>query len=424
MQNLTDQAEPEAPIPTETVSNGPNWERTVAVRRKAAMRTLPFGLAAEELHLVPSSSLSSPRAEDIPAARKKPRLEESLPTETDEAARKTASPDVSVGLSPPVADNHDEYAEPVKDTQPNARAAWATGSWTLQEDAKLTSAVANTSKKWWGKEYKTDWVVVAALFPSRTNRQCWNRWKDVLDPNIDRTSGRKGNWTADEDIKLKDAVQAHGGKNWGAIAALVPDRTKKQSMIRWHSHLDPSINSTTAQSGKWTSVEDIKLKDAVQVHGGENWCAISALVPGRSKAQCSGRWRTILDTNIDPTTARAGSWTADEDKKLKDAVLTHGGKDWAVIVALVPGRTRKQCSNRWHSVLDTSIDQATARAGRWTADEDKKLKDAVQTHGGKDWAAVAELISGRTKSQCWSRWKQATRHMDTVHGLMDTDTSS
>jgi hypothetical protein len=31
-----------------------------------------------------------------------------------------------------------------------------------------------------------------------------------------------GTWSEDKDIKLKDAVQRHGGKDWGAIAALVP----------------------------------------------------------------------------------------------------------------------------------------------------------------------------------------------------------
>ncbi len=92
MQNPTDQAEAEAS------NNGLNLNRTVTVRRNAAKRTHPFDLAAEELHLVPSSSLSSPQAEDIPPARKKPRLEEPLPTIIDEATGKTASPDVSVGL--------------------------------------------------------------------------------------------------------------------------------------------------------------------------------------------------------------------------------------------------------------------------------------------------------------------------------------
>jgi myb proto-oncogene protein len=146
------------------------------------------------------------------------------------------------------------------------------------------------------------------------------------------------------------------------------------------------------------------LKDAVLTRGGENWETIAALVPGRTKRQCSGRWYTIVGTNIDPTTARAGRWTVDEDKKLKDAVQTHGGENWETIAALVTGRTKRQCSSRWQTISDTNIDPTPARAGRWTADEDGKLKDAVQTHGGKDWAAIAALVPGRTKSQCWSRW--------------------
>jgi hypothetical protein len=35
-----------------------------------------------------------------------------------------------------------------------------------------------------------------------------------------------------EDMKLKDAKQMHDGMNWDAIAALVPGRTKRQFSIR------------------------------------------------------------------------------------------------------------------------------------------------------------------------------------------------
>jgi hypothetical protein len=71
-----------------------------------------------------------------------------------------------------------------------------------------------------------------------------------------------------------------------------------------------------------------------------------------------------LAENIDPTTARAGKWSEDEDKKLKDSVKTHRGKDWAAIAALVPGRTKKQCWKRWNSVLNSSIDRAGGHAGK------------------------------------------------------------
>jgi hypothetical protein len=414
-----------------------------------------------------------PQAENIPArARKKRRLEESLPTakartrstRSGEAARKTASPDLSVGLPPSTADDDDDTntdAESVTDAEPNNV---ATGSWTLDEDAKLTSAVAKTSKKRWGKEYKIDWVGIFSLVPGRTRGQCQNRWRHVLGPSIDRANGRKGySWTAVEDSKLKDAVQTHGGKDWaaitalvagrtkkqchkrwhcavnpsitlaagrtgkwtavedsklmdavrthgdkdwGAIAALVPRRTRQQCCCRWHHFMNPRIAQTGGSKGKWTEDEDIKLKDAIQTHGGKNWGAVTALVPGRTKRQCSNRWHTALDPGIALTGGSKGKWTSVEDIKLKDAVRTHGGKNWGLIAALVPGRTRSQCNDRWKKYLDPSIDRVSGRKGKWTEDEDSKLKDAVLTHGDKDWKGVAALVPGRTKIQCWDRWKK------------------
>jgi myb proto-oncogene protein len=111
-----------------------------------------------------------------------------------------------------------------------------------------------------------------------------------------------------------------------------------------------------------------------------------------------------LDPSIDRANGRTGKWTAAEDSKLKDAVLTHGGKDWIAIAVLVPGRTKIQCNNRW-KVVDPSIDWANERTGRWTAVEDSKLKDSIQTHGDKDWVAISVLVPGRTRIQCWSRWR-------------------
>jgi hypothetical protein len=113
-----------------------------------------------------------------------------------------------------------------------------------------------------------------------------------------------------------------------------------------------------------------------------------------------------LDPNIDGASGRKGIWTADEVIKLKYAVQTHGGKNWGAIAALVPGRTRRQCWDRWQFVLDSNIEGARGRAGKWTADEVSKLKGAVQTHGGKNWGAIAALVPGRTRSQCTARWNK------------------
>jgi hypothetical protein len=258
--------EAEASIPTESVEDDPNLDVTSEVHRKAAKRTLPWDLAAGELLFVsppPPLSLSlPPRAEDISAVRKRTRLEESFFASTDEAAAEisshdttvslTASPDVSVDLSSRTADDNDANADLVTDMQPNTGATTVTRcNWTLEEDAKLSSAFTNTSKKKCGKEYKTNWVAISALVPNRTKKQCCNRWNIVLDPSIDRATERKGKWTADEDTKLEDAVQTNGGKNWVAISELIPGRTKLQRRDRWHGTLVSNIDPTTTRTGKW-----------------------------------------------------------------------------------------------------------------------------------------------------------------------------
>jgi hypothetical protein len=317
--------------------------RTDKVRRKAVKHTLPYHMTGEQRNVV-----SLPNDKPIPA-RKRPRLEEIiLPTTT----RKAPSLDVSVSRPPPAADNDDanSTADLVTDKLPNARAI---RRWTLEEDAKLAHAVANTSNKKWGKEYKTDWPAVAALVPGRTKIQCKSRRVDILDPSIGRASGHKGKWTEIEDSKLKDAVQTHGDEDWGAIAMPVPGRTRKQCRCRWQDALDPCVVLTGGSNGRWEEYEDSKLKDAVQTHGDKDWCVIAALVPGRNRKQCSNRWHDTLNPSIALKAGRTGTWEEYEDSKLEDAVQTHGDKDWCVIAALVPGRNRKQCNIRWNDLLET-----------------------------------------------------------------------
>jgi hypothetical protein len=140
------------------------------------------------------------------------------------------------------------------------------------------------------------------------------------------------------------------------------------------------------------------LNAAVQTHGGKNWKKIAAMVPGRTKKQCRDRWRNVFDPSIALTAGNTGTWAEDEDLKLKAAVQTHGGKNWNKIAAMVPGRTKSQCHIRWYDALDPSIALTTGRTGAWTEDEDLKLKYSVQMHGGKDWAAIAAMVQVERKS--------------------------
>ena len=58
---------------------------------------------------------------------------------------------------------------------------------------------------------------------------------------------------------------------------------------------------------------------------------------------------------------------------------------WAQLNA-VPGRTAQQCRERWHNRLAPSIKHL--KNAPWTADEDAKLKKAVELLGAGHWSAV------------------------------------
>jgi hypothetical protein len=120
-----------------------------------------------------------------------------------------------------------------------------------------------------------------------------------------------------------------------------------------------------------------------------------------------------------PNARKCHNWTPEEHANLTSAVVTFTkqcgkdqvGIDWVAVASLIPGRTRKQCCNKWYRPLvsninvDIDIDPATGpRVGTWTVDENKKLQDGVGEHGAKNWKVIAALIPGRTIIQCCTRW--------------------
>jgi hypothetical protein len=115
-----------------------------------------------------------------------------------------------------------------------------------------------------------------------------------LGSSIDRAYGGTGTWTEDEGIKLKDAVQSTVAR----IGVQLPRWfwiEHKKSCSRWHFVLHPSIYPATGHHDMWTPDKDDKVKDSVKLHGGKDWGAIAALVQG----QCAGRWRNFLNKSID-----------------------------------------------------------------------------------------------------------------------------
>lgn len=310
--------------------------------------------------------------------------------------------------------------------QPDASAAAGAPSSesTFENEVELTIRVVKPTPIIHGsgdKCRKKELAALVAMAPTQTTNTNWHtsNGESAWYPSISAYS-----LTGEEDEKArKNAVETDNGKKFGGITELVSDR---------RSAVDPSSNHTNERTGKWTAKEDSKLKSAVEMHGdenweaanrckGKNWVIVSALVPGRTRKQCRDRWKYLVETSINRAAGRTGKWTMYEDDKLKDLVQTHGSKNnWDAIAALVSGRSRSQCMHRWQSGLRTSIDRMTNRTGKWTKVEDAMLVCAVEKHDDKNWEAIASMVLFRSKVQCWNRWNNPGFHNSSYKAIERT----
>lgn len=239
---------------------------------------------------------------------------------------------------------------------------------------------------------KVNWEQLASMYlVGRSSAECQARWLNFEDPLINHNP-----WTANEDKHLLLLVQEKGINNWFDIAvSLGSNRTPFQCLARYQRSLNASILKS-----EWTKDDDAQLRAAVEVFGENDWQSVASALEGRTGAQCSNRWKKSLH----PTRERVGKWVADEDKRLKVAVMLFGAKNWNKIAQFVHGRTQAQCRERWVNSLDPSLNW-----GEWTEEEDSRLKAAIVEYG-YCWAKVAACVPPRTDNQCRRRWKKLLPH--------------
>jgi myb proto-oncogene protein len=152
---------------------------------------------------------------------------------------------------------------------------------------------------------------------------------------------------------------------------------------------DPDAPTTK----RWTKNQDAALRESVRIHGEKNWKAIAELVPGRNHAQCLQRWRKVLKPGL-----VKGHWSFEEDQVL-EFLVTQGCHNWGQIAERIPGRTPKQCRERWKNHLDPSINK-----GPYTEEEDAIILEAQERMGNK-WSQISQLLKGRTEDSVKIRWK-------------------
>ena len=99
-------------------------------------------------------------------------------------------------------------------------------------------------------------------------------------------------------------------------------------------------------------------------------------------------------------------WTKEEDDLLTKIVQTMGARKWKSIAEHIPGRTGKQCRERWMSHISPDLKNPD-----WTQAEDKELERLHALYGNK-WAKLTAFFPGRPPNAIKNRWNLLKRKMN------------
>ncbi|XP_050266141.1 transcription factor MYB114-like [Quercus robur] len=104
--------------------------------------------------------------------------------------------------------------------------------------------------------------------------------------------------------------------------------------------------------GAWTSEEDRKLSEYIEIHGAKRWKTVAAKSGlNRCGKSCRLRWLNYLRPNI-----KRGNISDDEEDLILRLHRLLGNR-WSLIAGRLPGRTDNEIKNYWNSHLSKKINQ-------------------------------------------------------------------
>jgi hypothetical protein len=93
----------------------------------------------------------------------------------------------------------------------------------------------------------------------------------------------------------------------------------------------------------------------------------------------------------------------EEDDQLASLVETYGTRCWDLIASHMPGRTARQCRDRWKFYVCPSVNRAP-----WTPEEDRLLLKKHHEIGGK-WCVLCKFFQNRSLNNIKNRWNSVIR---------------
>ncbi|KAK8840471.1 hypothetical protein M9Y10_030676 [Tritrichomonas musculus] len=95
-------------------------------------------------------------------------------------------------------------------------------------------------------------------------------------------------FSKEEDMRLLHFVQQFGVDEWNRIAIFMPSRSARQCKDRYEGYLSPSI-----KHDKFTNEEDLIIIEKYEIFG-PKWKKIASFINGRSGNQIKNRWNSHI----------------------------------------------------------------------------------------------------------------------------------
>jgi hypothetical protein len=92
-----------------------------------------------------------------------------------------------------------------------------------------------------------------------------------------------------EDEQLRELVTELGINNWAEVAARLGTRSARQCRERFRNYLSPNL-----RNGQWTEAEDQLLREKFLEYGAK-WSLIVAFFPSRSEVNLKNRWTQLAN---------------------------------------------------------------------------------------------------------------------------------
>jgi hypothetical protein len=204
----------------------------------------------------------------------------------------------------------------------------------------------------------------------------------------------KGDFSQDEEELIRRAIKDYQQRKGLEVSELV-------EIIQWNPH-DPGFNrgdGTVAGKNDWTPQDVDDARESA-----EFWDEIKHVNTKRSLDRIKRHIRQTYHQ------FKSGSWTDEEDERLKDLYSMHPNK-WKVISVGMGDRSMHDCQNRWRDYLQYGD---KLKSSRWDPEEEELFIRAITTvtQRDEDHRAEAGLPPLDEYRIQHINWQQVSREMD------------